>query len=178
MAEALDVLKCGVVLTSQSGAILRANSAAERMLREGDAILAVRGVLQAKAPASAKKLRCMIRLAAEDETELGKTGLAVRLNEDVTLFAHVLPLGGGKPRTQLALGAVAAVFVGSAAFGLTSAEKCLLESSPRWLQLGGNGGCLRDRDDDRQDPPGKHLSQDKGQPTSRTVDGVSNGIKR
>ena len=142
MAEALDVLKCGVVLTSQSGAILHANGTAERMMRQGDAIQAVHGVLQAKAPAAAKELRCAIRLAAKDETELGKTGLAIRLNEDdaLTQFAHVLPLGGGKLRAQLAPGAVAAVFVGSAhdekegaeamaaAFGLTFAEKRLLES--------------------------------------------------
>ncbi len=75
MAEALDVLKCGVVLTSPSGAILHANGAAERMMREGDAIQAVHGVLQAKAPAAAKELRCAIRLAAKDETELARPAL-------------------------------------------------------------------------------------------------------
>jgi len=156
MAEALEVLRCGVVLTNPSGAILHANGAAERMLREGDAIQIVHGVLQAKSLPAAKELRCAIRLAAKDETELGETGLAIRLNQDeaVTQFAHVLPLGGGKPRTQLAPGAVAAVFVGSApdekegaeamaaAFGLTCAEKRLLESLLAGRSLAETAGVL------------------------------------
>jgi DNA-binding CsgD family transcriptional regulator len=142
MAEALNALKCGVVLTDASGAILYANRAAKRLFRRGWAIEDARGMLAAKLPAAAKELRTAIRLAAQDEAGLGKTGLAIRLSEDdeAPVFAHVLPLTGGELRTRLEPEAVAAIFIGTAqdeaeaaeamaaAFGLTPAEARLLES--------------------------------------------------
>jgi DNA-binding CsgD family transcriptional regulator/PAS domain-containing protein len=141
MAEALDALKCGVALTKQNAAILHANRAAERMLRHAGPIQSVRGVLQATAPEAAKELRSAIRLAAQDEAALGKTGLAVRLDEgdEPPLFAHVLPLTHGELRTRLEPEAVAAVFISggsdeaagademAAFYGLTPAETRLLE---------------------------------------------------
>jgi DNA-binding CsgD family transcriptional regulator len=142
MAEALDALKCGVVLTNQSGAILHANRVAERMFRHGGSVQSARGILAAKLPAAAKELRAAIRLAAQDESALGKAGLAIPLSEDDAppVFAHVLPLTGGELRTRLQPAAVAAIFIGTAqdeaeaakamaaAFGLTPAETRLLES--------------------------------------------------
>jgi DNA-binding CsgD family transcriptional regulator/PAS domain-containing protein len=142
VADALDALNCGVVLTERSGAILHANRAAERMMRDGDLIQGVRGALQAKAPAAMKELRSAIALAADDETALGKTGLAIRLTEgdQPPVFAHVLPLAGGETRARLEPQAAAAVFIGAApgehqgadamaaAFGLTAAETRLVES--------------------------------------------------
>jgi DNA-binding CsgD family transcriptional regulator len=141
MAEALNALKCAVVLTNRSGGILHANRAAERKLRHGDGIESVRGVLQAKAPEAARELRSAIQLAAEDETTLGKIGLAIRLDEEGAppAFAHVLPLARGELRTRLEPEAVAAVFVGgsdedggaealAAAFGLSPAETRVMES--------------------------------------------------
>jgi DNA-binding CsgD family transcriptional regulator len=147
MAETLDAFKCGVVLTNRSGSILHANRAAERMMRHGGPIQGVRGVLQAKAPAAARELRSAISLAAEDETSLGKTGLAIRVSahEEPAQYAHVLPLAGGELRARLKPEAVAAVFVGATnddegeaeamatAFSLTLAEKRLVEHL-----LGGN----------------------------------------
>ena len=96
MAEALDALNCGVVLTKRSGAILHANRAAERLMRQGDLIQGFGGALQANAPAAMKELHSAIALAAQDETALGKTGLAIRLTEgdEPPVFAHVLPSGG------------------------------------------------------------------------------------
>ena len=102
----------------------------------------VRGVLQATAPEAAKELRSAIRLAAQDEAALGKTGLAIRLDEgdEPPLFAHVLPLAHGELRTRLQPEAVAAVFISggsdgaagademAAVYGLTPAETRLLES--------------------------------------------------
>jgi DNA-binding CsgD family transcriptional regulator/PAS domain-containing protein len=140
MVETLDALKCGVVLTNRSGTILHANRSAERMMRHGGPIQGVRGVLQAKAPAAARELRSAINLAAEDETSLGKTGLAIRISQDnePAQYAHVLPLSGGESRARLQPEAAAAVFVGSAgaqadgaeamaaAFSLTSAETRLV----------------------------------------------------
>jgi DNA-binding CsgD family transcriptional regulator/PAS domain-containing protein len=142
MAEALDALKCGVVLTDGSSAILHANSAAERMFRHGWSVQSARGMLAAKLPAAAKELRTAIKLAAQDESALGMSGLAIRLSEhdEAPVFAHVLPLTGGELRAGLEPEAVAAVFIGAAqdeaeaaqamasAYGLTPAETRLLES--------------------------------------------------
>jgi len=140
MEEALNALRCGVVLTNERGAILHANRSAERMLRNGSPIQDSRGVLSVNPPSAAKELRSAIKLAAESETEIGKTGLAIRLTEaDVPpIFAHVLPMTGGNFRARLQPEAVAFVFIGgtsdeqdaaetmAAAFGLTPAETRVL----------------------------------------------------
>jgi DNA-binding CsgD family transcriptional regulator len=142
MAEALDALRCAVMLTNELGAILHANRAAEHMLRGGGPIENAQGVLQATAPSAASELRSAITLAACNEAGIGKTGLAIRLTEpDVPpVFAHVLPLTGSDFRTRLQPAAVAAVFIGAppdaqdgadalaAAFGLTPAETKVLAS--------------------------------------------------
>jgi DNA-binding CsgD family transcriptional regulator len=141
MAETLDAFKCGVVLTNRRGSILHANRSAERMMRHGGPIQGVRGVLQAKATAAARELHSAINLAAEDETSIGKTGLAIRLSQadEPPQYAHVLPLAGGEFRARLKAEAVAAVFVGPAedegdggeamaiAFSLTPAETRVVE---------------------------------------------------
>ncbi|WEX07895.1 hypothetical protein [Chelativorans sp. AA-79] len=105
MAQALDALACGVLLTDEHGAILHPNRAAERMLREGTGIQECGGMLEAKAPSAARELRSAIRQAAQDEAGMGRTGLAVRLtdSEAPPLFAHVLPMAGGtcaRPSTR------------------------------------------------------------------------------
>jgi DNA-binding CsgD family transcriptional regulator len=127
IAEALDALRCGVVLTNSEGGILHANRSAEHMLEDGAAVQGKSGVLSAKAPAAAQELRKAIRVAARDEAMLGKTGLAIRLAgpEARPILAHVLPLNGSELRTRLRPEAGAAVFIGpsmSAAFDLTPAE--------------------------------------------------------
>jgi DNA-binding CsgD family transcriptional regulator/PAS domain-containing protein len=142
IADALDALKCGVVLANQSGAILHANRAAERMMRHRGPLQSFRGVVQAKAAAADHELRTAIALAAKDETALGKTGLAIRLSDDDAppQFAHVLPLTGGETRTRFEPEAAAGVFVSAppdeaegaqamaAAYRLTPAETRLIES--------------------------------------------------
>ena len=140
MAETLDAMRCGVVLTDARGAIVHANDAAQDMLRNGGPVHGTGGVLQAKVSAAAAELRAAIRLAAQDEAGIGKTGLAIRLTEPdmPPIFAHVLPLTGSELRTRLQPAAVAAVFIGpppderdgaettAAAYGLTPAETRLL----------------------------------------------------
>ena len=142
MAEALDALRCAVVLTNERGEVLHANRLAEQMLRNDSPIRAVRGILQANVPSAARELRDAIRLAARDETEIGKIGLSILLSEPdmPPIFAHVLPMRGGELRTRLQPEAVAAVFIGAtpdeqdaaelmaAAFGLTPAETRVLAS--------------------------------------------------
>jgi DNA-binding CsgD family transcriptional regulator/PAS domain-containing protein len=127
IAEAFDALRCGVVLTNSEGSILHANRSAEFMLQDGAAVQGTRGILSAKAPAAAQELRKAIRLAAQDESMLGKTGLAIRLTgpEAPQIFAHVLPMNGSELRTRLQPEAAAAVFIGpsvAAPFNLTPAE--------------------------------------------------------
>jgi DNA-binding CsgD family transcriptional regulator len=142
MAEALDALRCAVVLTDERGRILHPNRSAEAMLRESTAIRASRGVLEARAPAAARELRSAIRQAARDEAGMGSAGLAIRLTEFDTppLFAHVLPMSGSDLRLGLQPSAVAAVFIGAgpderseaeviaSVFGLTPAETRVLAS--------------------------------------------------
>jgi len=142
MAEALDALRCAVVLTNEHGTILHANRVAEHILDAGGPVHSAKGTLQATAPSAASELRSAITLAACNEAGIGKTGLAIRLTEpDVPpIFAHVLPLTGSDFRTRLQPSAVAAVFIGAppdaqdgadalaAGFGLTPAETKVLAS--------------------------------------------------
>lgn len=136
MAEALDALRCGVILTDERGVILHANRSAEGILRDGDPIASVRGALQAKGPSASRELRRAIALAVRDESEIGRTGAAICLTtaDAPPMFAHVLPLAGGDLRARLLPDAAAAVFISStpdnrgradlvaAAYGLTRAE--------------------------------------------------------
>ena len=142
MTQTLDALRCGVVLTDERATILHANRSAELMLREGNLIQGIRGRLQTKAQSAAAELRAAIRVAARDEAAIGKTGLAICLTESdsAPVFAHVLPMTGGKFRTQLQPAAVASVFIGAmpdgqdgaatlaAAYDLTPAETRVLAS--------------------------------------------------
>lgn len=140
MADALDALQCGVVLTGENGAILHVNRAAEAMLRDGAPIRGIGGNLSARAGSATKELSAAIRLAARDEAQMGKTGLAVRLTgpDEAPRFAHVLPMNGSELRTRLEPAAAAAVFIAqpemgdgealATAFGLTPAEAQVLAS--------------------------------------------------
>jgi DNA-binding CsgD family transcriptional regulator/PAS domain-containing protein len=142
MAEALDGLRCAVMLTDVRGTVLYANGSAEAMLRAGGLVQSAGGVLQAKAPTATAELRAAIALAAQDEARIGKTGLAICLTEPSVppIHAHVLPLTGSDLRTRLQPAAVAGVFIGAppdaqdgaqvtaAAHGLTPAETRVLAS--------------------------------------------------
>jgi DNA-binding CsgD family transcriptional regulator len=140
MAEALDGLRSAVILTDERGSVLRANCAAENMLRAASLVTTTGGVLHARLPSAAGELRIAISVAARNEADIGKTGLAIRLTDpDVPpIFAHVLPMTGSELRTRLQPSAAAAIFIGAlpdeegaadimtAAFGLTPAEKRVL----------------------------------------------------
>jgi DNA-binding CsgD family transcriptional regulator/PAS domain-containing protein len=140
MEETLEALHCGVILTNGRGQILHANASGEELLRDGNIIKSTAGTLRAVADRPAMELREAISTAASDEAAIGKTGLAVPLNEygRLPLFAHVLPLGGSELRTRLQPEAVAAIFIAgdpdeqnaakliATTFGLTPAETRLL----------------------------------------------------
>lgn len=140
MAQVLDALRCGVMLTDANGAIVHANRAAEHMLREGGRLDGTRGALKATRLAANRELQQAIRQGARDETALGAAGTAIRLSAqgECPVFAHVLPLAGGSVRSHLQPEAIAAVFVGAPAderehidgfaqaMGLTPAETRLV----------------------------------------------------
>ena len=143
MAEALDALRCGVVLIDMQGTIVHSNGAAERLLAADDGLIRARGgKFSAKVPSAARELSGAVKLATQNEPNIGNTGIAIRLTEvgEAPVFAHVLPLSGSNLRTQLLPSAIAAVFIGvppsseeaaaatAAAFKLTPAETRVLES--------------------------------------------------
>lgn len=141
MADALDALRCGVVLADETGGILHANRSAERMMRNGGPIRSIRNVLSAGTSSATRELRDAILLAAREETLPGGGNVPIRLTE-VGLppsYAHVLPLKAGDLRTRLQPHAAAAVFISTPeeqgeadllakAFSLTSAEARVLEA--------------------------------------------------
>lgn len=140
MADTLDALTLGVVLASEDSRILHANRTAETMMRNGGPVRDGGGRLHAENAAANAEINAAIRFATQNESEIGKTGLAVRLtHEDAApVVAHVLPLARGDVRTRLDPTAVAAVFINSAGedqrrvgavastFGLTPAETRVL----------------------------------------------------
>jgi DNA-binding CsgD family transcriptional regulator len=112
-AAALDALRCAVLLTDANGKIVHANKSAGRMLRDATAIRDQRGILRAALAPAAAELGQAIKLAAREDFQIGKTGLAVRLSEDGSspVLAHVLPLAAGELRSRFEPAAVAAVFI-------------------------------------------------------------------
>ena len=143
MAEALDALRCGVVLIDMQGRILHSNGAAERLLADDGGLIRARGgKFSVKVPSAARELSGAIKLATQNKSGIGNTGIAIRLTEvcEAPVFAHVLPLTGSNLRTQLLPSAIAAVFIGvppgseeaaaaaAAAFKLSPAETRVLKS--------------------------------------------------
>jgi nitrogen-specific signal transduction histidine kinase len=78
MAEAIDALRSTVLLTNEHGAILYANRAAGRLLRDGGPKSA-QGILGAIAPSAASERRSAVALATQNEAGIGKPVLAIRL---------------------------------------------------------------------------------------------------
>ena len=140
LSETLDTLKLGVVLADQDSRILHANRSAEHMMRNGGPVRDGGGRLHAEDATASAEIKAAIGIAARNESEIGKTGLSVRLSSDskAPVVAHVLPLAKGDIRTRLDPTAVAAVFINSngedenkilatsAAFSLTPAETRVL----------------------------------------------------
>ena len=156
MAQALDALRCAVLLTNEFGAILHANRAAEQMLQGGGTIRSAKGILQASFSPAALELRTALASATSDEPGVNRTDLAIRLTapDMPPVFAHVLPLTGSDLRTGLHAAAVAAVFIGApvdeqdgaamvaAGFGLTPAETRVLANLLARRTLAETAGAL------------------------------------
>ena len=139
MAETLDTLRCGVVLTDGRSTIVHANRSAEEMLRDGGPISGAGGMLHASDEQGSAELRQAIRRATQPIAEGRENGFPIRLTgpQAQARFAHVLPLTSGAYRTRLRPEAIAAVFIGvsdeqgdaqtiAAAYRLTPAETRVL----------------------------------------------------
>lgn len=140
LAETLDRIDVGVILTAEDGSVLHSNTAGTEILRESTILLVDRGALATRRPAATRELRRAISLAGRDETRVGSAGIAVRLDgtDAAPASAHVLPLISSMSRKPGPNKAVAAVFIGrppkweaaaklvSSTFGLTAAEKRVL----------------------------------------------------
>jgi len=100
-----------VILSDERGAILHSNQSAVDMLRDGTLIQSVGNVLSVNVATAAMELRAALRLAASNEPNIGKSGLAIRLSQPdlPPVFAHVLPLTGSDVRMGLHPAAIAAV---------------------------------------------------------------------
>jgi DNA-binding CsgD family transcriptional regulator/PAS domain-containing protein len=113
LAAALDALRCAVLLTDANGKIIHVNRSAAKMLRDATALRDQRGFVKAALAPAAAELSKAIKLAAREDFQIGKMGLAIRLSEDDSspVLAHVLPLASGELRSRFEPAAVAAVFI-------------------------------------------------------------------
>lgn len=154
----LDALATAVVIVEGDGRIAHANTAARRMMRQGDPILSRRGRLGARCRQASGRLKHALALAARAETGLADHGICMPLasNSGRPSVAHVLPLARGERRRSLVPRASAAVFVspgdmqGSVsvkpltdAWKLTPAEGRLLACLLRGLTLSQTAAELR-----------------------------------
>ncbi len=142
MAGALDGLSQGVVLADDRGVVLHANRAGEAMLKAGAPLEIAEGVLRAASHAADGELSRALSLAGRDAASIGSTGTTIRLTgpETPPVFAHVLPVMGGRRLPGTRSGAAAAIFIDTAtdcrggadalaaAHGLTEAERRVLAS--------------------------------------------------
>ncbi|MDR0779860.1 MAG: helix-turn-helix transcriptional regulator [Pseudomonadales bacterium] len=128
LAQTLDALPHGIFLTDSQSAILHANKVAENMLRDGTVVYSTNGILDARAPIAAIRLRETIRAAAQDETTLDRSGLEIALTDTPVSpqFAHVLPMNGSDLRAMVQPAATAMVLIHDSMANppdLTSTEK-------------------------------------------------------
>lgn len=156
LAATLDTFIAGVLIVGEKGRILHANDAACRMLSAREPIAAIDGILSARNAAANAELSAAIRLARDNEAQIGGSGLGVPLRCDEPSVAHILPLARGNVRTRLMPQATAAVFITRAEressvdiralvriFDLTAAEIRLLEQLTRDATLADAAKTLR-----------------------------------
>src|SRR5206468_2566496 len=115
----------------------------------------VGGVLRAMSRAAASALRNAIALAAQDETEIGRSGLTVRLTaaDAPPLFANVLRLAGNELRPRLVPAAIAAIFIALPPDRLTGQQS---RSRLVWFAAAAIGYRRRDRESREVHVSGRH----------------------
>lgn len=110
----LENMRHAVLLLDETAGIVHANKAANALLAERSEIEAPRGKLKLGSEVAQRALESALRLAAQDEAQLGQRGIGVRATargEGAPLVLHVMPLQRTAIRRGLAQRAVAAAFI-------------------------------------------------------------------
>src|SRR5258707_1378337 len=129
----LDGLSSGMFLVDADAGMVHANFAGHAMLEAGGPFRVVDGRLVAADPLTNETLRTMFAAAAEGDTAVGVTGIAVSLiaRTGERHVAHVLPLTSGeRRRAGMDYAAVAAVFVRKATLDSPSVPQVIARSYP------------------------------------------------
>ncbi|HLG84574.1 MAG TPA: PAS domain-containing protein [Bradyrhizobium sp.] len=111
LAETLDLLRCAVILTDARGHLIRLNRAAEDLLERKSAVRVRHNIVRASCSAADRALGAALRLAADASDQ--RDGLVVKLSddEDLPVFAHVLPIGRVRTESLPEAPAVLAIFI-------------------------------------------------------------------
>jgi DNA-binding CsgD family transcriptional regulator len=123
-ADTLDGLNAGMCLVDAGGRIVHANAAGYAIIRAGDVLRSVGGVLVARDAQVDITFREIFAAAGRGDAALGTMGIAVPLmgKDDERYVAHVLPLtSGARRRAGRTYTAAAALFVRKAALAFSSA---------------------------------------------------------
>lgn len=119
LAATLNALRAGVVLVTRDLRIVHANDAANAAMQRGEAVRSREGRFLVDDPVAGAALARAVRLAADDETGIGRRGLGIPAGRGAgrPLALHVLPLRHGALRRGLIPDAAAAIFVSDLAAG-------------------------------------------------------------
>jgi len=142
LAETLDLLRCAVILTDARGHLIRLNRAAEDLLDRKSAVRVRHNIVRASCSTADRALGAALRLAADAGASARRESLVVKLsyNEDLPVFAHILPIGGVRCESLPEPSAVLAIFIQdsdhirdavgllASAYRLTPAEARLLRN--------------------------------------------------
>ncbi|MGL4489930.1 MAG: helix-turn-helix transcriptional regulator [Rhizobiaceae bacterium] len=118
--DILDRITTSVMIVSPGAKLAYANSAAEKMLRDGGNIKVKNGELQTTYPAFAAGLRAALdRACSENDIDIGNFGNGIPLpgKDGHTAVCYVLPMGMSDHRRSLGPGH-AAVFISAAGSSL------------------------------------------------------------
>jgi DNA-binding CsgD family transcriptional regulator len=129
--HALDELETGLFFVDGRSRVVHANRAAERMLKEGNAVTARDGRLGTADGRATKVLESASAAAIGGDRAVGERAIAVPIEaRDGSHFAaHVLPLTSGERRsTAGSLGAAAAVFVKPTTIGVSTGAQLVAKT--------------------------------------------------
>lgn len=112
----VDSLRCAVVLVDDELNIVHTNRSADAFLSRVGEIEEVRGKLNVRNQVAQHALRAAVRVAGQDETQISERGIGIPIKgaDDADAVMHVMPIGRGEIRGNLAQRAIAAIFVAPA----------------------------------------------------------------
>ncbi|MBC9878907.1 PAS domain-containing protein [Bradyrhizobium sp. INPA01-394B] len=111
LAETLDLLRCAVILTDARGHLIRLNRAAEDLLDRKSAVRVRHNIVRASCSTADRALGAALRLAAEAGASAQSLLVKLSHDEDLPMFAHILPIGGVCSESLPEASAVLAIFI-------------------------------------------------------------------